>query len=88
MSKGTSMSEEKAKRIVIGATAAGVLLVIVLVVILVVQFVQMGVRQRKLDEIKTAQETYRQKLESRERDLEWYESWFGMYNEALKQGYN
>lgn len=37
------MSEEKAKRIAVGATVGGVLLLVFLLVVLIVQFVQIGV---------------------------------------------
>ena len=45
--KGEGISEEKAKRIAVGATVAGVLLIIFLVIILIVQFVQIGVANGK-----------------------------------------
>lgn len=87
MSKRLTMPEEKSKRIAVGATVGGVLLVIVLVVIIVIQFVQMGVRQRKLNEIKAAEEALQQAIDGGMHNLDYYESWFGKYSAALKQGW-
>ncbi len=86
MSKRLSMPEEKSKRIAVGATIGGVLLVILLVVIIVVQFVQMGVRQRKLNEYKALESKLEQEIEEGEHDLEYYDYWF-KYMSALRMGY-
>ena len=88
MSKRLTMPEEKSKRIAVGVTVAGVLLLIFLVVIIVVQIVQIGVRRRTLNEIKRSEEELQQAIDDGEHDLEWYESWFGRYSAALKQDYH
>ena len=70
----TPMSEEKKKRIVVAMTAAGVFLVIFLVIILVVQFVQIGVKKSTENELEKQLELLKDKIESGERDLEFYPS--------------
>ena len=49
--KRQPISEEKAARIAVGATVAGVLLVLFLVVVLIIQFVQIGVHNRIEEEL-------------------------------------
>ena len=49
--KRQPISEEKAARIAVGATVAGVLLVLFLVVVLIIQFVQIGVHNRMEEEL-------------------------------------
>ncbi len=81
------MSEEKFKKIVVGATVAGVLLALFLVVILVIQFVQMGTKAARLqweNEEKTRLET---ELKKHEGDLEYYSSYQGLLRLAYQYGY-
>ena len=80
------MPEEKSKRIAIGATIGGVLLVIMLVVIIVVQFVQMGVRRRMLNENRALIEKLQQENERNEHDLERFDDDL-KYLYALYMGY-
>ncbi len=87
MSKRLSMPEEKSKRIAIGATVGGVLLFIMLVVIIVIQFVQMGVRRSELNEYEAQREQLQAEIDKDLHDLDYYQSWFGMYSAALKQGF-
>ena len=47
MQQKTRLTEEKVRKIVTGATVAGVLLIVFLVAILIVQFVQIGVVNRR-----------------------------------------
>ena len=56
------ITEEKMRKIAAGATAAGVLLVLFLVVILIVQFVQIGIANRRNAEDQDAIDTYTQLL--------------------------
>ena len=81
------VSAEKVRKIAVGATIAGVLLVVFLVVILIVQFVQLGVanaRSRRLDE-EIAR--YEELLQTGQEDLDFYESGLGLYYLALERGW-
>ncbi len=86
MSKRFAMSEEKSKRIAIGATIGGVILVIVLIAIIVIQFVQMGVRRRRLNELEDVENRLQQEIEDGEYDLQRYDDEF-MHMSALIMGY-
>lgn len=81
------MPEEKAKRLAIGATVAGCLVVLFLVVVLIVQFVQIGIARSESKRLQRQIEQYEELLDSKQRDLDWFESQMGMYREALKQGW-
>ena len=83
----TKMSEEKARRIAVGATVAGVLVLLFLVVILVIQFVQIGVAQRERDRLQQEIESYQALLDNRTSELDFYETEVGMYHLALEQGW-
>ena len=78
-------SEEKAKRIAIAATVAGVLLSVFLVVILTIQFVQIGVRNSRLRELDRQKALYEQMIEENGADLEFYQTERGLYYLALQQ---
>lgn len=83
----TPMSEEKKKRIVVAMTAAGVLLVIFLVIILTIQFVIRGnlaAQERKLENMSKELD---EKIESVERDLDYFLSWEGLEYLAIKNGW-
>ena len=87
MSQKENFSEEKKRRIAVGATVGGVLLIVFLLVILVIQFVQIGVgnsRKRQLD--REIQE-YQRLIEEGEENLEWYKSGSGLYFTARKYGW-
>ncbi len=81
------MTEEKAKRIAVGATIGGVLLLMFLVAILIVQFVQIGVTQREKNRLQQEIESYEALLENKTSELEFYETEVGMYHLALEQGW-
>lgn len=87
MSKNDRISEEKARRIAVGATVGGVLIIVFLVMILIIQFIQMGVgntRKRKLDE-EIAE--YNRLITEKEGDLNWYQSASGLYYTARQYGW-
>lgn len=80
-----SHSEEKAKRIAVGATVAGVLVIIFLVIVMIYGFVRIGVlssqKKKLLQEIDE-----RQKLvDTEERSFEYYSS--ELYLEQLAREY-
>lgn len=64
MQQKTRLTEEKVRKIVTGATVAGVLLIVFLVVILIVQFVQIGVVNRRRAEYDRQIEQYEALIES------------------------
>ena len=81
------LTDEKVRKVAVGATVAGVLLVLYLIVILIVQFVQIGVanaQSRRLDE-EIAK--YEQMIEEGEGDLDFYQSGLGLYYLALGRGW-
>lgn len=85
-SKGR-ISEEKAKRIAVGATVGGVLLILFLLVILIVQFVQIGVKRSEKEELDRQIETYTQMIESDQSDLDYYRTEKGLYYLARREGW-
>ena len=81
------LTDEKMKKIAVGATVAGVLLVIFLAVILIIQFVQIGVanaQSRRLDE-EIAK--YEDMIEKGQSDLEVYQSEQTLLWLALQRGW-
>ncbi len=86
--KQTRISEEKARKIAVGATVAGVLLVLFLLVIIVVQIVQISVRSKTMDRIDEQTKQFEDLIEKESSDLEYYESELGMYHQALEQGWS
>ena len=85
--KGEGISEEKAKRIAVGATVAGVLLIIFLVIILIVQFVQIGVANGKQDRLNDLIGEYEQQYAQSQNDLDYYKSGEGLYYYARLYGF-
>ena len=88
MANKGNISEEKARRIAVGATVAGVLRILFLVIIIIVQFVQIGVKNRRSRDLDRSIQEYEQLVEQGERDLNFYESELGRYHLALEQGYH
>ena len=68
--RGTRLTEEKVRRIVTGATVAGVLLIIFLVAILIVQFVQIGIVNQKRAEYDALIEQYNEMTDEQKNSLE------------------
>ncbi len=87
MPKKEKISEEKAKRIAVGATIAGVLLIIFLIVIVIVQFVQMGVASSKKDQLDERIGEYERSIEQGQNDLDYYRSGEGLYYYARRNGF-
>lgn len=85
--RGEGISEEKAKRIAVGATVAGVLLIIFLVIILIVQFVQIGVANSKKDQLDELIKQHESYIEQGQNDLNYYKSGEGLYYYARQYGF-
>ncbi len=83
----TGFSEEKKKRIAVGATVAAVLLILFLLSILIVQFVHIGVEKARERELIEQTEEYRRLIEEGEDNLDWYKSGNGLYLTARKYGW-
>ena len=62
--RGEGLTDEKMRKIAAGATAAGVLLILFLVVILIVQFVQIGIINKRKAEYDAAIEQYEELLKN------------------------
>lgn len=85
--KERDYSQEKMRRIAVGATVAGVLLGVFLVIVLIIQFVQMGVNRRELKSLEKSIGEYKHTIEKNERVLDDYVKGDGLYYLALKQGW-
>lgn len=81
------MSEEKAKRIAVGATVGGVLLLVFLLVVLIVQFVQIGVNNAEKARLDKQIAEYEALIESGNESLEYYQTERGLYYLARQQGW-
>lgn len=87
MAKKWNIPEEKARKIAVGATVAGVLIVLFLLVVIIVQIVQIAQRVRTARELDEQIAHYEQLIQEKSTDLDFYESEFGMYYQALEQGW-
>lgn len=88
MSRGKKkISEEKARRIAVGATVAGVLVILFLIVILIVQFVQIGVKRSRKEQLDEQIREYERLIEEGNEDLDWYKKGTGLYWFARSYGY-
>ena len=85
--KRQPISEEKATRIAVGATVAGVLLVLFLVVVLIIQFVQIGVHNRMEEELDEQIARYEQMISDGEDKILSYTEGNGLYYLARKHGW-
>lgn len=85
--QGTSISETKARKIAVGGTIAGTLLLVFLIVILIVQFVQIGVAKAEENELDENIEKYQQLIERDADDLEYYRTQEALYRLALSRGW-
>lgn len=87
MSNKSNITEDRAKRIAVGAAVAGVLLIVFLLIILIIQFVQIGVRNSRKSDLDRQIEEYEQKLDEGNRDLNWYLERDGLYWTARSYGW-
>lgn len=79
--------ETKAKRIAIGATIAGVLLIVFLVVILVIQFARIGVKNAEKSKLQDQIDQYGKLSQDLEKDLDFYKTEEGLRRLAVLNGY-
>ncbi len=88
MSKNrVKISEDKARKIAVGATVGGVLLIIFLTVILIIQFVQIGVRNSQRAQLEEEISRYEDMIESDQTDLDYYRTQAGLHYLARKEGW-
>ena len=80
-------TDTKAKRIAIGATIAGVLLMVFLVIILVIQFAKIGVRNAERNRLQTEVDKYEQLNSETEKDLGFFQTEEGLRMLAVMNGY-
>lgn len=82
------MSEEKRNRITAAVTVNVILLIFILVAVLIYQFVVIvqknNMRNQYIGDIKS----YEQKIEQTEDDLEYLQSYEGLLDYAMQQGYD
>ncbi len=83
--KKSGISQEKARRIAVGATVAGVLLVIFFVVVLSVQFWQIGVKNKRNAEYDAQIEKLEEMLDKEQNDLDFYRTTEGLEYLASQQ---
>ncbi len=87
MEEGKEQKQAKYRRIAVGATVGGVLLILFLLVVLIVQFVQMGVLNSESREYDESIEAYHQKIENEEGILDEYLTGDALYWRAVMQGW-
>lgn len=85
--KKIQISEDKAKKIAVGATVAGVLLILFLVVVMIIQFVQMGVKNAEQSKLAEQQAELERMIESGQLDLDYYKTKDGYYWLARTAGW-
>ena len=81
------MSETKARKIAVGATVAGVLVLLFALIILIVQFVQIGVRRAAERELDEQIQKYEELIDRDTADLEYYRTQEALYRLALARGW-
>ncbi len=77
--------EEKTKRIIQGATVAGVVLLVFLLIVMIYQFVRIGVLSAEKKRLTEEINALEQEIENNENSLEYYSSAF--YLEQLAREY-
>ena len=83
----TGITDEKMRKIAAGGTAAGVLLILFLVVILIVQFVQIGIINKRKAEYDAAIEQYEELLKNGEVTLETLQAEETLRELAIQNGW-
>lgn len=79
--------QAKYRRIAVGATVGGVLVVFFLLIVLIIQFVQMGVLNAESKQLSESIDEYHQKIESDEGILDEYLTGDALYWRAVMQGW-
>ena len=87
MSKRLTLPEQKAQRIAVAATVAGVLVVVVLAVFLVIQFVKIGELNRRKAELEESKKVLTDENAELTEQKERLESPEVRYFLALKEGW-
>ncbi len=77
----------KVRRIAIGATIAGVLLIVFLVVLLSIQFAKIGVKAAEKNKLEDQIEQYKELNRETENDLEFYKTEEGLRMLAVMNGW-
>ena len=85
--RGEGLTEDKLKKIGAGTTAAGVLLILFLIVILIVQFVQIGIANKRNAEYDAAIEQYEELLKNGEVTLETLQAEETLRELAIQNGW-
>ena len=85
--RSSGLTEEKMRKIAAGATVAGVLLILFLVVILIVQFVQIGVSNRRNAEYDAEIERYEELLKNGEISLDFLQQEETLRELAIENGW-
>ncbi len=85
--RGEGLTDEKMRKIAAGATAAGGLLILFLVVILIVQFVQIGIINKRKAEYDAAIEQYEELLKNGELTLETLQAEETLRELAIQNGW-
>lgn len=67
------MKEEKFKKIVIGVTAAAVILFVILLVFMIYQLIAISVRRNRIEELQRQYDEWYEYVQSAESDIERYE---------------
>lgn len=79
--------QAKNRRVAVGATVGGVLVVFFLLVVLIIQFVQMGVIGAESRELSRSIDEYQEKIENQEDILDEYLTGDALYWRAVMQGW-
>ena len=87
MDENEKSRQDKMRRIAVGATVGGVLLIVFLVVVLIIQFVQMGVKSSEEAELRGNIEKYEQAIEADSKELDDYKYGSRAYYDALMRGW-
>ena len=85
--RGEGLTDEKMRKIAAGATAAGVLLILFLVVILIVQFVQIGIINKRKAVYDAAVAQYEELLKNGELTLETLQAEETLRELAIQNGW-
>ena len=85
--RGAGLTDEKMRKIAAGATVAGDLLVLFLVIILIVQFVQIGVANRRRAELEAAIAQVEEDIRNGQSDLESMQAREELIKRAMELGW-